>query len=91
MTPNEKIEFKSLEQKYTQLETRITALEATIPQEYVTPKELADILNCSLNNIYIKIRQEKIKAIPLGRSYRIPMNQFHNSTEELKSHIFKTK
>lgn len=89
MTLEEKIEFRALKQNYSLLEMRITALETAMNQEYVTPKELAKILNCSLNNIYIKIRQGKINAIPLGRSYRIPMRQFHDPASDLKRRIFE--
>lgn len=92
MTLEEKIEFGFLKQKYSLLEMRITALENTSTQEYATPKELAKILNCSLNNIYIKIRQGRITVVPLGRSYRIPMSQFQKQDIQasLKQKIFQT-
>lgn len=92
MTLEEKIEFGFLKQKYSLLEMRITAFENTSTQEYATPKELAKILNCSLNNIYIKIRQGRITVVPLGRSYRIPMSQFQKQDIQasLKQKIFQT-
>lgn len=89
MTTEEKIELHLLKQKYSALETRIGELESKENKEYVTPKELAQILGCSLNHIYIKIRQGKIKTVSIGRSYRIPMNQFQNPTEKLKQKIFQ--
>lgn len=68
--------------------TRIGELESKENKKYVTPKELAQILDYSLNHIYIKIRQGKIKTVSIGRSYRIPMNQFENPAEKLKQKIF---
>ena len=90
MTLEEKIELRQLNQKCMGLETRIMELETKRQIEYVTPKELSLILDCSLNNIYIKIRQGRIKAIHIGRSYRIPMNQFQTQGQSstIKQKVF---
>lgn len=90
MTLEEKIEMRQLNQKCMRLETRIMELETARQIEFVTPKELSIILGCSMNNIYIKIRQGKIKAVHIGRSYRIPMNQFQKQEQSstIKQKVF---
>lgn len=90
LTLEEKIELRQLNQKCMRLETRIRELEAKWQIEFVTPKELSMILGCSLNNIYIKIRQGKIKAVHIGRSCRIPMNQFQKQEQSsaIKQKVF---
>jgi len=72
------------------LEERIEKLERTIEmlteqlrqtnkERWVTPAELAEIMQCSVNNIYIKIRSGEIYATEkLGNIKRIPMSQFYN-------------
>lgn len=72
------------------LEERIKRLEeqATNREEWVTPKELSEIMKCSTNNIYIKIRKGDIYATDkLGSILRIPMSQFYNEKEEVE--VFK--
>lgn len=64
------------------LEERIKRLEeqATNREEWVTPKELSEIMKCSTNNIYIKIRKGEIYATDkLGSIKRIPMSQFYQN------------
>ena len=84
-------DIELLNKKCLQLEERINQLECENKQVFVTPKELSEILRCSLNNVYIKIREGKIIAVPIGRSYRIPMEQFTTYTKEkqLKNRIFQ--
>ena len=50
-----------------------------VEEKYVTPQQLADIFQCSVNHIYIKIRDGSIKTVEnLGDLKRIPMSQFSN-------------
>lgn len=70
------------------LEERIKRLEeqATNKEEWVTPKELSEIMKCSTNNVYIKIRKGDIYATDkLGSILRIPMSQFYNEKEEVEA------
>lgn len=78
------------------LEERIEKLERTIEmlteqlrqtnkERWVTPAELAEIMQCSVNNIYIKIRSGEIYATEkLGNIKRIPMSQFYSREEDIK-------
>lgn len=86
----EKAEMRLLRRKCDQLEERLQKLETAGNKEFATPKEVADMLACSQNNIYIKIRQGKIKAVLLGRSYRIPLGQFQTQSpaEAMRHKIF---
>ena len=81
----------SIEERIERLEMAIATLteqiNATQKEQWVTPQELAKIMNCSVNNIYLKIRSGEIYATgKLGAIKRIPMSQFYkNETkEELK-------
>ena len=81
----------SIEERIERLEMAIATLteqiNATQKEQWVTPQELAKIMNCSVNNIYLKIRSGEIYATgKLGAIKRIPMSKFYkNETkEELK-------
>ena len=73
----------TLEERVIELENRIALLETNVVEKHLTPKELADWLNCSTNTIYVKIREGKIKtARNLGTLIRIPMSQFKVSKKK---------
>lgn len=82
--------IRQLRQRCEYLEQRVSELERAKKREYLTPLELSQLFHCSLNNVYIKIRQGEIKALQIGRSYRIPMNQFEavDSMAYVKQKIF---
>jgi excisionase family DNA binding protein len=63
-----------LEQGYSELKASFNML--TRMEHYVTPAELAKILNCSKNHIYIQIRSGALQAVTVGSAIRIPMSQF---------------
>lgn len=66
-----------------QLLARVEELEKREkPEEYVTPKQLAEMMNCSANTVYIKIRSGEIKAVHIGSNPKIPMNQFEITNQE---------
>jgi excisionase family DNA binding protein len=78
--------------KIRELEERIERLEAKSEEnsskyeKYVTPKQLAKLMQCSTNHIYLQIRAGHIKVInQLGTSYRIPLSQFDAETSKGKS------
>lgn len=61
-------------------ENLLKQAEDTKEERWVTPSELAEIMNCSTNNIYIKIRKGEIYATDkLGSIKRIPMSQFYQN------------
>lgn len=66
-----------LEQENIELKARIDMLSRM--EHYVTPAELAKILHCSKNHIYIQIRSGAMQAITVGAAIRIPMSQFETS------------
>jgi excisionase family DNA binding protein len=78
-----------LEQDNIELKERIDMLSRM--EHYVTPAELAKILHCSKNHIYIQIRSGAIQAVSVGAAIRIPMSQFEviqnsNRKPNLKQH-----
>lgn len=66
-----------LEQDNIELKARIDMLSRM--EHYVTPTELAKILHCSKNHIYIQIRSGTIQAVTVGAAIRIPLSQFETS------------
>lgn len=54
-------------------------------EEFVTAKELSEIMKCSINHIYSKIRSGEIFATDkLGSIPRIPMSQFYKNNPKEK-------
>ena len=73
MTIEERV--SKLEQDNQELKERVGMLSKR--EEFATPSELADLLRCSKNHIYIQIRSGAIQAVTVGTAIRIPMSQFH--------------
>lgn len=61
------------------LSDRVCRLETSAPEKWVTVKELAKIMSCPENTIYIKIRSGVIKATRQTGEIRIPMSQFYST------------
>jgi len=73
------------------LSSKILYLEKINNDKWVSAKELAELMGCSTNNIYIKIRKGDIYATDkLGSIPRIPMSQFYKK-ETLKVEVEKPK
>ena len=68
--------IEKLEMENRALKERIAALENNQTPQYVTIGELAEIMQCSRQNIYQKIRTGNILATRKLGDPRIPMNQF---------------
>lgn len=68
--------IERLEMENQALKERIAALENNQTPQYVTIGELAEIMQCSRQNIYQKIRTGNILATRKLGDPRIPMNQF---------------
>ncbi len=72
-----------LEIKEQELSRKIQILENLKNDQWVTPKQLSGIMNCSVNNIYIKLRSGEIYGTKkLGAILRIPMSQFYSEKQE---------
>jgi excisionase family DNA binding protein len=86
------IEMRELRQAIFRIEQRVRKLENQNSSEYATPNELAVILKTTPNNVYRKIRNGEIKALKMGRSYKIPMSQYRrvegSYEEKIKAKIF---
>jgi excisionase family DNA binding protein len=72
-----------LEQDNIELKARIDVLSRI--EQYVTPAQLAKILLCSKNHIYIQIRSGTIQAVTVGSAIRIPMSQFETNKLQKKN------
>lgn len=81
--------IEELENLTKQLNDKVEYLEEVNHDKWVTAKELSEIMNCSLNNVYIKIRSGEIYATDkLGSIPRIPLSQFYiNKKGEEKTTI----
>ena len=70
--------IKQLEETVKQLTEKVKFMETQYKDRWVSAKELAEIMGCSTNNVYIKIRTGEIYATKkLGAIPRIPMSQFY--------------
>lgn len=44
----------------------------------ITPEEVADMLNCGMNTTYKLLKTGKIKAMRIGRVWKIPKREYKN-------------
>lgn len=70
---------EELKKYLSDLSERVTRLESTAPEKWVTVKELSEIMSCPENTIYRKIRSGIIKATRQTGEIRIPMSQFYGA------------
>lgn len=61
------------------LTERVSRLETSNSEKWVTVKELAEIMNCTENTIYRKIRSGTISGTRQTGEIRIPMSQFYET------------
>ena len=80
----ERLELLELQNK--ELREKLEDLMSKQKERFVTAKELSEIMNCSVNNIYVKIRSGEIFATDkLGSIPRIPMSQFYENNPKEKN------
>lgn len=70
---------EELKKYLSDLSERVTRLETTAPEKWVTVKELSEIMSCPENTIYRKIRSGIIRATRQTGEIRIPMSQFYGA------------
>ena len=70
-------QIKELTGKVEELTDKVARLERE--EKWVSVKELAEIMGCSTNNIYIRVRSGEIYASRKLGSPRIPLSQFYES------------
>lgn len=68
---------EELKKYLSDLSERVTRLETTAPEKWVTVKELAEIMSCTTNTIYQKIQSGTIQSTRQTGEIRIPMSQFY--------------
>ena len=65
-----------LEEKINELNGIIDTLQGSRNEEWGTPAQVAEMLHCTVNNIYVKVRKGEIFADRSTGRPRIPMSQF---------------
>lgn len=70
-----------LEKQVKELTDKVAHLESVNNDKWVSAKELAEIMGCSVNNIYIRIRSGEIYASRKLGSPKIPLSQFYYEGE----------
>lgn len=78
-----------LEKQVKNLTDKVAHLEHE--EKWVSAKELSEIMGCSVNNIYIRIRSGEIYASRKLGSPRIPLSQFYKTEEPVKLESSITK
>lgn len=77
--------ISELEIRNNELQSRVNYLESRGNDRFVSAKELAAMMGCSRNNVYLKIRNGNIFATKkLGDIPRIPLSQFYEEDMESK-------
>ena len=71
--------IEALEKIVKELQEKVSIYEAKGEERFVTPTELAEMMNCAPNTVYTKIRSGEIYATRKAGDPRIPMSQFYNS------------
>lgn len=68
----------STEERIGSLEEQVNLImqQLSSREEYVTPEQLAETMQCTRRHIYAQIRNGNIKATKVGTLVRIPMKQF---------------
>lgn len=72
-------QIKELALKVEELTDKVARLERE--EKWVSVKELSEIMGCSANNIYIRVRSGEIYASRKLGSPRIPLSQFYKNDE----------
>lgn len=68
--------LEQLEKENTELRSRVETLERKGGDIFVSTKELAEIMHCTINTIYRKIRSGEIFVTRKAGEIKIPMSQF---------------
>lgn len=70
-------QVEQLKRENEELKRRIESLEQKGADRFVTAEELAEIMGCSTNTVYVKVRAGEIEATKRTGGVRIPMSQFY--------------
>lgn len=84
--------IKALEILNEELKLQMEQVKENYKDHFVSSQELAEIMGCSVNNVYIKVREGKILSTKRMGKARIPMSQFYDfDVKEEKSKKSKKK
>ncbi len=72
--------IEELERQVSELSDKVKNLEMIGNERWLSAKEIAELMNCSVNNIYIRIRSGEIYATRILGSPRIPISQFYKQS-----------
>ena len=75
--------LERLEEENEELKNRIKTLERKGADRFVTVGELAEMMGCSCNTIYCKIRTGEIESTRKTGDHRIPMSQFYKEQPKI--------
>lgn len=75
----------TIEERVKKLEKQIAGISNS--EIYLKPSELAKIMKCSKNHIYVQIRKNNIRAIHIGGVIRIPLSQFTTTDTSLRFQV----
>ncbi|HBC98709.1 MAG TPA: hypothetical protein DC053_03905 [Lachnoclostridium sp.] len=72
-------ELQELHKEIEAIKDELAQMKARTQDRFVTPMELAEIMQCTPNTVYVKIRKGEIYASRGTGDPRIPMSQFYKS------------
>lgn len=72
-------ELQALHKEIAVIKDELARMRAIDHDRFVTPAELAEIMHCTLNTVYVKIRSGEIYATRRAGDPRIPMSQFYKN------------
>lgn len=72
-------ELQALQKEIAAIKDEMAQMKAIHQDRFVTPAELAEIMQCAPNTVYVKIRSGEIYATRKAGDPRIPMSQFYKS------------
>lgn len=73
-----------MEEQIKYLTEKVIQLEMHGANDFVTAEELAKIMKCTKNTIYLKVRGGEIDAVRIGNRVKIPLSQFYDKCKKSK-------
>lgn len=72
-------ELQELHKEIEAIKDELAEIKARYQDRFVSPAELAEIMQCTPNTVYVKIRSGEIYASRNTGYPRIPMSQFYKA------------
>lgn len=78
---------QALEMQIELLQKQLESLQGAGEEQFLTPKEAAQLMRCSVQTIYLKVQSGDIQAdMSTGRA-RIPRSQFYRKSDILEDEV----